>query len=134
MILKILYNSFFFFKCIFDCDESSLLLGLFRVAEGRGCSLVAVCGLLTGVVSLVVELWLCQLQQLPRTGSLPRSMWDPPQPEIKLVSSALQGGSQPLDHQGSPPLQLLIELFKNIYIKLNKTKDLALEGHSTVRG
>ena len=61
-------------------------------------------------------------------------MWDPPQPEIKLVSSALQGGSQPLDHQGSPPLQLLIELFKNIYIKLNKTKDLALEGHSTVTG
>ena len=63
MILKILYNSFFFFfKCIFDCDESSLLLGLFLVSEGRGCSLVAVCGLLTGVVSLVVELWLCQLQ------------------------------------------------------------------------
>ena len=38
--------------------------------------------------------------------------------------------SQPLDHQGSPPLQLLIELLKNIYIKLSKTKDLALEGHT----
>ena len=40
--------------------------GFSLVAESRGYSIVAVCGLLTEVASLVAELW---LQQLPFLGS-----------------------------------------------------------------
>ena len=52
---------------IFGCAGFSLAACSFSlVAESRGYSIVAVCGLLTEVASLVAELW---LQQLPFLGS-----------------------------------------------------------------
>ena len=48
-------NSFKKYLSIFGCAGSLLLCGLFLVAVSRGCSLVAVCGLLIVVASLGVE-------------------------------------------------------------------------------
>lgn len=38
-------------------------------------------------------------------GQSPRGMWDPPDPDIETLQR--RGGSQPLDHQGSPTKSLL---------------------------
>ena len=45
----------YFYSFIFGCAGSSLLHGLSLVVVSRGYSLVAVCGLLTALASLVAE-------------------------------------------------------------------------------
>ena len=45
----------YFYLFIFGCAGSSLLHGLSLVVVSRGYSLVAVCGLLTALASLVAE-------------------------------------------------------------------------------
>ena len=42
------------------------------------------------------------------------SMWDLPRPGVEPVSSALAGGSLPLEHQGSPFLPFLREEFQKL--------------------
>ena len=42
------------------------------------------------------------------------SMWDLPGPGVERVTSALAGGSLPLDHQGSPFLPFLREEFQKL--------------------
>ena len=64
---------------------------------------------LTFAASLVAEHRL-QTRRLSNCGSraqLLRGVWDLPRPGLEPVSPALAGDSQPLRHQGSPPLCFL---------------------------
>ena len=88
VFLKNIYY-FYFWLCWVFITACRLSLA----AANRGCSLVAVYGLLIAGASLVVEhrLSACRLSSCGTGPQLPLGMWDLPRPEIKPKSPALTG-------------------------------------------
>ena len=116
--LSFTYNLFWLRWVFAAAHELSL------AAMSRGCSPVAVHGLLTVVATLVEHgLWGAQAQ-------LPCGMQDPPHQGLSLRSLLWQADPQPLDYQG-PPQTTSGSILDTYKLRL---KALALLAHKVMEG